>query len=173
MTNILSSVSNLTELLASMGSYAHITVEEFFRSPNVFQICYGENYITDFSSYNTALSELAGREIRLTSVDELKNELKKYLFKGAKEERLEKKIAQLEDKLSQLEAEEEKISTQQEEADMAYEEADLKVDEGKAKSLELREKFSRGEIAETDSIVADNEASELIKEAMHCKGNGR
>ena len=169
LTNILSSVSNLTELLASMGSYAHITVEEFFRSPNVFQICYGENYITDFSSYNTALSELAGREIRLTSVDELKSELKKYPFKGAREERLEKKITQLEDSLSQLEAEEENISAQQEEADMAYEEADLKADEGKARALDLQEKLARGEIAEADSIAADNKAGELIKEAMHCK----
>lgn len=169
LTNILSSVSNLTELLASMGSYAHINVEEFFRSPNVFQICYGENYITDFSGYNTALSELAGREIRLTSVDELKAELRKYPLKGAKEERLEKKIAAMDENLAALEEEEEKISSRQDEADMAYEEADLRADDGKAKAAELREKLARGEATEEESIAADNAASELIKEAAQCK----
>ena len=36
LTNILSSISNLTELLTSMGSYAHISVEEFMESPNIY-----------------------------------------------------------------------------------------------------------------------------------------
>ncbi len=169
LTNILSSVSNLTELLASMGSYAHITVEEFFASPNVFQICYGENYITDFSSYNTALSELAGREIVMTSVEQLKQELQKYPIKDAREERIEKNIVRFEEELASLKEQEKELTARQEEADMAYEEADLAADNAKEKALGLREKLSHGECSEEESIQADNEAGELIKEAMKAK----
>lgn len=169
LTNILSSVSNLTELLASMGSYAHITVEEFFASPNVFQVCYGEEYITDFSSYNTALSELAGREVRLTSVEELKAELRKYPIKEARQERVEKKIEKLEKELENVKAREEELSARQEEADMVYEEADLAADHAKEEALALREKLACGQCSEEESIAADNEAEKLMRQALSAK----
>ena len=132
-------------------------------------MCYGEEYIKDFSSYNTALSELAGREVRLASVEELKAELKKYPIKEARQERVEKKIEKLEKELENVKTHEEELSARQEEADMAYEEADLAADHAKEEAMSIREKLVCGQCSEEESIDADNEAEKLMRQALSAK----
>lgn len=66
--------------------------------------------------------------------------------------------------------EREELEARQEEADMAYEEADLAADSAKKRAQVLRERLLQGECSEEESIKADNEAGELIKEAMGAKG---
>jgi type IV secretion system protein VirD4 len=134
LTHVLTFLSNISEALPTMATYPHITSKEFMKDCNIFQECYGDSYITDFSLYNKEFKKLFQVDCNICSIEALKDEIRKHPVKGRKNERQEVAIKEAiaAAKKADTEAEEAEMQQQVEaEAVTAYEAA---LEEAKAEA---------------------------------------
>ena len=171
LTNILTFLSSINEALPTMASYPHISMEEFMEEPNIFQKCYTDDYMTDFSSYVNAIKETFGEEVEIKSLAELKACIDTHPVKTGKERRRASAIAK-----AQAAAEEAMQAAQDAEADQqACEEcveayasalAEAKAEFKNAKDDKARQEACKNVLELTQSMdETDQKSSQLYREA--------
>lgn len=92
LTNVLTFLSNIGDALPTMACYPHISPEDFLEDRNIFQECYGDAYITDFTPYKEAFSQLFKEEVHISSLQELKAEILRHSIKKSKDARRRKAV---------------------------------------------------------------------------------
>lgn len=156
LTNILTFLSNIKEALPSMATEPHITVQEFMKDRNIFQECYGDAYITDFTPFNAAFKELFNEDVHITSLPQLKKLIASHPVRGGKEERCEKALAEAQAVYEAALKEAQDAEMEQQTVAEAVEEYNAAVAEAKAEADAAATEEEREE--------ANRNVVELIKE---------
>ena len=177
LTHILTFLSSITEALPTMATYPHITPKEFMQDVNVFQKCYGNSYITDFSAYNTEFKKLFQVDCNICSINELKDEIRKHPVKGRKNERQEaavneaakaakKAASDAQEAEMQQQVEAETVSEYEAALEAAKHEAESAAEEDKEEANKtVIELFNSLQVAEQESDKLARKAAALAEDA--------
>ena len=167
ITNILSFLSNIGEALPTMATYPHISATEFLKDKNIFQQCYGDDYITEFSPYNKAFAEIFEEDIHICSLAELKAQLKAHPIRDGKDRRRAEAIAAANKaaeeavaEANDMEAEQQSYAESVEEYTHALEEAKEAVEA--AETEEERQEAKDKVLALSNALAEDEQKSEQL-----------